>query len=307
MTSSLPNTRVRFRSAWMLAVLPAAALLFAGTAVAQSRVIGWIDAVGAGPGAQASVPPVRITRKGAEIGYDANDGLRSCDRLRLVDHTAVVRITLSNKERIRLDGKTSEATLPCDPAGVTEQLAAFLRAVWGSAETRRVNATAAASRTRSRTAPPVVPALVGDRSEVGAGDRALYIAWKGGEPPFTVRIIHQASDAILTTVQNVPTRSATLPSARYAPGRHVLTVIDAQRRTLRDEQLHVVDASALPPLPRALADATIPEDAKRLYYADFLAGFGDGQFCLEALQQAASISPRTAAARDWLEGWGDPE
>ena len=289
------------------AALLMAALLFTGSVAAQTRVAGWIDTPPAGAAGQPSAPPVRITRSGAEIAYDAGDGLRSCDRLKLIDATAVVRITLSNKERLRLDAERRELTLPCDPTGVTQQLAAFLRAIWGSGETRRINATAASSRTGSRTRPPIIPALVGDRSEIAGGERALYLAWSGGDAPFSIRIERHGDDASIAALQNVSTRSATLPSVHFAPGRYVVVITDGRGRVLRDEQLHVVDAQSVPPFPPDLDGAAIAKDAKRLYYADFLAGYGDGRFCLEALQQAASISPRTAAAREWLSGWTGPD
>ena len=292
---------------WPPATLLLAAMLFTASVSAQTRVAGWIDTSPAGATGQPSAPPVRIIRGAAEMAYDTGAGLRSCDRLKLTDPNAVVKITLSNKERLRLDAETRELMLPCDPTGVTQQLAAFLRAIWGSGETRRINAVAASSRTGSRTRPPIIPALVGDRSEIAGGERAVFLAWSGGDAPFSIRIERNGDDAPIAALQNVSTRSATLPSARFAPGRYVLVITDGRGRVLRDEQLHVVDARTVPPFPPELDAAAIAEDAKRLYYADFLAGYGDGRFCLEALQQAASISPRTAATREWLSGWTGPD
>jgi hypothetical protein len=36
-------------------------------------------------------------------------------------------------------------------------------------------------------------------------------------------------------------------------------------------------------------------------------GFEEGRLCVEALQQAAAVSPQTAAAREWLKPWGDAD
>jgi hypothetical protein len=150
------------------------------------------------------------------------------------------------------------------------------------------------------------PALGAAETRIVAGKRALVVSWRGGVAPFTVTLAR--ADTGATLVESPPVYdacAANLPRARIAPGAYRLTITDAKGALLQAGSV-LAAAEPPPPMPVQLRTAALPDDAKRLYYATWLAAQGGGEWAFEAQQQVATLRCTSPGVRDWLSQWGDP-
>lgn len=292
--------------------------ILSGTDVlaSQGGKAGWIETAKL-QGPISNV--VRIIRGGGEVAYSESEGLRACDRIKLLDEKASLRVTLSNAQRLNLSASRPEVVVPCNTPGFAERIGNVIQAITGQAEKRRAgDGQPAIAATRgqgalagSRTYVPLgIPVLVAETAEIAEGKRAIFVSWRGGLAPFRVEVLRTEADGKVTTIasqDNVRQRSVTLPEAKLPVGRYSLVITGKDNSWIREDKLDVVSASSLPAMPAELKAAKLADSVRTLYYADFLVGFEDGRFTLEALQQAASISPATPASRDWLSAWGSAE
>ena len=267
---------------------------------ADSTVVAWIE--------RPDFSSFRIIRSSIALP-DGQADLQACDIVQLKNNLATVRITLSNYQRLQLDAKVPgrQIQVPCD-----EKLnwygkpMALLRAISGLA-TAPATATRTASSgvmagTRSPDESPrlTVPALGNYDPMLVAGERSLYVTWEGGVGPYTVTVMRYGGGSKVVEQNNISATSVRLPKVRLEPGRYVLEVQGSDKYGIKEDAITVVEASRLPPPPKALTDANLPKADHELLYAYYLEGWGKGEWTLEALQRAAAIIPAPQAVRDWL-------
>ena len=279
--------------------------LCASAALAQGKpaeVAGWVE-----PDPVTQTVPVnafRLTRAGKALAY-TDAGLHACDKLFLVDEKAVVRVRLASNLRMQLDADSPgrQIEVPCDQRGVAADLATAIRAMLRGIEQRKVR-VAALTRDIS---PLLVPALAGPQANLVAGKRALYVAWTGGAGPFSVQLSSAAEGRDVLSRSSIEGHSVRLPAADLAPGQYTLRVRNrAGHRVegIREDGVFVVAENALPVLPDVLKDPALSEEARVLFYADYLAAQDDGRWTLEALQRVAALPGQSAPVRQWLWRYG---
>jgi hypothetical protein len=272
------------------------------SAAPDAEVAGWVE-----PDAKTQAIPLaafRLERAGATIAY-SDLGLRACDRLSLVDEKAVVRVRLASNLRLQLDAQTPDKRIevPCDQRGVTATLASALRALISDAQQRKARV---ATLTRDLT-PLAVPVLFGPQTNLVAGHRGLFLGWTGGAAPFSVQLLDARNGREVTSISNLNTRSVLLPTTVLEPGQYTLWVRNrAGHRVegIREDTLMVLPQDAMPAIPDVLRSSGLTEEARTLFYADYLAALEDGRWTLEALQQVAALKGQSAAARQWLQRYG---
>jgi hypothetical protein len=270
------------------------------------EVAGWVEP---DPTTQA-VPTsaFRLTRAGKTITYP-EAGLQACDKLTLADDKAIVRVRLASNLRMQLDASSpgQQIEVPCDQRGIAADLAAALRAMIRGIEQRgRVRV---ATMTRD-IAPLAVPALVASQANIVAGTRALYIAWTGGVGPFSVQVSNAADGREVVRQTTIERHSVRLPVADFAPGNYTLWVRNRagyRVEGVREDGLVVVTASEVPMLPEVLKSSALSDEARTLFYADYLVGQDDGRWTLEALQRVAALPAQSPAVRQWLFRYGGRE
>jgi len=148
-----------------------------------------------------------------------------------------------------------------------------------------------------------IPILAASRSVLAAGNRAIFVSWQGGVPPFSVTLSAAETGRILAQTVGVRgTCAAYLPSIDLGPGHYHLTLTDAQNVKEQEDNLFVV--AEAPAEPRELRDANLPEDARQLYVATWLGVLDSGIWAFEAQQRVAAMDCRSAAVEDWLRQWG---
>ncbi len=280
----------------------ALSVLCATAQALDADVAGWVE-----PDPKTQAIPLsafRLDRAGKAIAYP-DAGLRACDKLVLIDDKAIVRVRLASNLRLQLDAESQarQIEIPCDQRGIASSLAAALRALVSSAEQRKARV---ATLTRD-IAPLALPILVAPQTHIVAGHRALYVTWTGGVAPFSVQLVSARDGREVTSKTNLGTHSVYLPAIDLEPGQYTLWIRNrAGHRVegIREDALMVLPRDASPPIPQVLLSPTLTEEARTLFYADFLAALDDGRWTLEALQQVAGLKGQSAAVRQWLQRYG---
>ena len=268
-------------------------------ALADGPVVGWVES--------PDFSAFRIKRGEAVLPQGQSD-LQACDVVQLQNDVATVRITLFGYQRVQLNAKVPgrEIKVPCEekPSWYGKPLA-VVRAIAGLA-TAPSNATSrtdfarlAGSRSPDESPRLSVPALGNYNPLLVAGERSLYLTWEGGVAPYTVTLQRYGGGNVVEQT-NIGATSVRFPRVRLEPGRYVLLVQGSDKYGIKEDTITVVEASRLPPPPKALTDANLPKADHELLYAYYLEGWGQGEWTLEALQRAATIHPATPAVHDWL-------
>jgi hypothetical protein len=148
-----------------------------------------------------------------------------------------------------------------------------------------------------------IPILAATRSVLAAGNRAIFVSWQGGAPPFSVTLSAAETGKLLAQTVGVRgTCAAYLPRTDLRPGQYRLTLTDGQNVKEQEDSLFVV--AEAPAEPRELRDANLPEEARQIYAATWLAVLDRGTWAFEAQQRVAGMDCRSAAVEDWLRQWG---
>ena len=174
-----------------------------------------------------------------------------------------------------------------------------------AAASRAVNSGPCYNETGKTNAPVAfrIPILAASRSVLATGNRAIFVAWQGGAPPFSVTLSAAETGTVLAQTAGVRnTCAAYLPPTELQPGRYRLTLADANNVKEQEDSLFVV--AEAPAEPLELRDAKLPEEARQLYAATWLAVLDHGTWAFEAQQRVAAMDCRSAAVEDWLRQWG---
>ncbi len=149
-----------------------------------------------------------------------------------------------------------------------------------------------------------VSALTAAGSVLVAGSRPVLVSWRGGAQPFSVALSQEGAKE--TVVEATGVRSvcaAYLPPVSLRPGHYRLTITDGNHAKIQKTLLVIADP---PGLPAELREVNLPEEARQLYAATWLALLDDGKWGFEAQQRVAALDCRSAAVQDWLRQWGSP-
>ncbi len=284
-------------------LLVAASALCAHAHAQAGEVAGWVE-----PDPKTLVVPTsafRLDRAGKAIAYP-EAGLQACDRLKLLDEKAVVRIRLASNLRMQLDAETPglQLEIPCSERSIAASLAAALRAMIGSAQQRKQRVGAL---TRD-IAPLALPALfAAPQSSIAAGRRTLYVAWTGGAGPYSIQLLRTSDGREVVSRANISAHSVLLPPADIEPGEYTLWVRNRagyRIEGIREDGIVAVAPGAVPAMPEVLKAAGLTDEARALFYADYLAAQDDGRWTLEALQRVAALPSQSPAVRQWLLRYG---
>jgi hypothetical protein len=287
------NNRIIFSGA----IATALALGWCSVAQTQEVVVGWIE--------KPNYSSFRLIRNGKELASNQAD-LYACDKVRLIDDSAVVRITLAASfRRLQLDNRvpSKEVVIGCDEVpSSTGKFLGVLRIISGRASASNDDERRTAAATKGVEASPVaVPAFGNYEPLIVAGRDELTVSIRGGEAPFALRLMRYGTDQTLTTIGPATGTTHKLSVRGLPPGRYVLEVKDHKGNGLQERSLIIVPITSRPKPPSALFEANLPLAEEQLLYSYFLEAYGAGEWTFEALQIAASISKPTPATLLWLK------
>jgi hypothetical protein len=296
----------------------------AGSQVTEvTGVVAFIDKI-APPNVRLT-EVARVRRRGQDLVITSNSlDLLPGDQIFMNrgDAALVVRILASNQ---RIIVRRSEGVSRADVADLTIKqpslpglrggpLAWFEGVLRGADQTGDGSAVAASRAVNTgicyndsgKTNEPIpfqIPSLRANSSVLAAGRRALYVSWRGGAPPFSVRMSSAENGRIIVEAVSVRDACAVyLPPVEFLPGQYRLTVTDANNVEEQEDNLFV--APEAPTYPVELRDAGITEEARDIYAATWLTVLDGGKWAFEAQQRVAAMDCRSPAVQDWLRQWG---
>ena len=263
-----------------------AQIRLSATAHAQpAEVTGWVE-----PDPKTLVVPTaafRLERAGKAIAYP-DVGLQACDRLKLLDEKAVVRVRLASNLRMQLHAESPalQLEIPCGERSIAASLAAAQRAMIGGTEQREQRV---AALTRD-VAPLTLPALsAAQQSSIAAGRRALYVAWTGGVGPYSVQVLRASDGREAVSRTDIGAHSVLLPFAEIEPDEDTLWVRNRTGYRIegaREDGIVAVALGVVPAMPDVLNANGLTDEARALFYADYLTAQDEGRWTLEALGEA---------------------
>jgi hypothetical protein len=261
---------------------------------------------------------ISIRRQGHVVITTDNADLSAGDEIRILnpEATVVVRIVATRAAiavRHHVGNRANEPdfTVPRTAVpGLLVQAFTFMKLASLSANQARGDTIAASRGTigtcfnsSGQTNVPIafdVPALTADRSLLTAGERRLFVSWRGGAAPFSVVLADALSGAVLARTDGVRNGCGVrLPSANIISGRqYSLAVIDGNG--LREEDDDIYGVIAAPAAPAELGPETASEGARRIYIATWLTLQGRGEWTFEAEQNVAALGCTAPGTREWL-------
>lgn len=255
-----------------------------------------------------------IYRQGQPLSLDKTavmTELRSGDRILIHDSRAYLTL-LTSTGRLRVTAEMSKGTgyeLNAVPNSIWDNLVNLLTDKAKLGQSRVVSASSRGVPWLEAEGAPTIPADQAQFSKLAAGERALHFRWQGGKPPYRLRLMR---DNQVLSELNVPKGSeAILPKLPLLVDNYTLVIRDGKglnkgdaRRSSVVANLILVAPGDIPSMPQALSDALLPEEARQLLYADWLAGQGEGEWSMEAIQMVAPYAKDYEPAQDWLRQWG---
>jgi hypothetical protein len=85
------------------------------------------------------------------------------------------------------------------------------------------------------------------------------------------------------------------------PGRYRLEVRGLRGDGMAEEQVDVLPASSLPPLPRELDTRNLSPVLRDILHAEYLLSLDQGRWTLAALQLVAAHAERDPVASAWVD------
>jgi len=224
-----------------------------------------------------------LERSGAERPLMLGEYIRKNDRIRVPANDTVVTVARQSGPLVicRKDAPAEDCVANVTEGGTVLQSAGDMyRAIqrivsyYGVAST--VNLL-----TRSQSAPRI---LIGDGrpQRILAGDRAFWLEWTGGTPPFELTIRQAGQPDVLHTAS---AWTATLPSRMLPPG---LLRIQVRDKDGQQSSMDVEVVTQIPALPDFAAAAPTQRFSSYLQ-AGWLAMQGDGSYILEACIRLTAI------------------
>jgi hypothetical protein len=251
---------------------------------------------------------VRVMRRSQPVAYSSAVGFEACDEVSLTSGTtAPVTIATADGTRLVLDSSMRVVKLPCGRrAGVGHDAISFIQALLAKSN-KRVPVSAL-----TRGAPGACPHDLGmsllsqgenTPTMVSSDSGSLVLAWTGSARPFSIQI--DSPDGTMLHVDSLQGNLYQADIKSFAPGRYRLRLNDSCDHVLKEDFLQIVPPGELPAMPSQIA--SLPEPGKTIYYADYLLGYGDGRWGLEALQLVARLAKSESAARAWIMRWTDSQ
>jgi CHASE2 domain-containing sensor protein len=139
-----------------------------------------------------------------------------------------------------------------------------------------------------------LPLFAGGARFVAAGDRALPVAWRGGEPPYSVAVL-DVEGHVLAELREVGGSRVTLPTVLLRQGSYTIRVVDKQGRSV------IARFEAVPgdqvPVPGPAVSSGDADAVALTAIAAWLAGQGDGEWSYEAMIRAIPFAATYPQAR----------
>lgn len=145
-----------------------------------------------------------------------------------------------------------------------------------------------------------VPLLKNNVATLLAGQRPLHLAWLGGQPPYSIRLVELSTGRQLMEAGGLYKSTIRLPGVDFAPGGYQLRIGDVTGASSL-LTIEVVPEETIPSHAFTVGDASIGPGARDILTAAWLSTHDGGKWRLEAYQRLmASQSSEAVFLREAL-------
>lgn len=294
------NKRNRFTLA--IASLLVAGLLSLGSAGARAASDTGVGVIGNYRPAAARYVLTR-SPKGETVPVQVGAVVMAGDRLALPANASVT-VQLANNETLNLKGPGEFVIPDARPLGKLAVIFQSLRPILLDDE-YRLDGTAASrggdscGKDGSAVQAIAVPILQ-PGARIVSGQRDLPLAWRGGCPPFEVRVLSGRDSLVYR--ESIEGWQVRLDDVPLEPGRYTVTVTDAANRSY-EGTLEAVAAGPVVPPELASDTTSLGVTAQAVW----LARLDDGRWKLESFERLRLLiragDPLAGSIGDWVL-WG---
>jgi hypothetical protein len=257
--------------------LLAGGLAWASAVPAQTQAVGWVSAVRDGTKRPTSLVITDAGTSDYSLEVRVGDAVPRGRSLRVTPSDAAVEVILSDGQRIVVRDQAvpiAAAQAGLGDTRVVRSLAEFF-GWFGERGTRRAYAYSRGDD----DAVEVLPGLTSGASHLVTGTRTLYLAWLGGQPPFSVTLRNVTTGNTLFMQADVVRREVSA-QVELALGEHRLEVAAGDTTAIFD--FDVRDAADLPQLGIA-ADNDLGEIGTTIWAHELLTT--DAAWSFEAFEK----------------------
>lgn len=280
----------------MKRTLCAATMLLATTSVWSAVDVGWIESI------SGNAKDVRILRQGKIIEAAQFLPIQEGDNVTVVAGGTAVAITLGNGQKLTAD---NAHPLTATRSGAVPSVAGNLMgwiASLGKKESRGQTMVITSSRGADSAEKLAIPLLRNDNMLV-AGDRPLALAWQGGKPPYSVKLLRRDTQKEAGSFAGIQ-QTHLVETIHITQGIYEIVLSDAAGATWREKLIAVANRT----LPNAPAELDrLPEQIRTAVAAGWLAGIDDGLWVLEAYTQIVTRPQLQEADRVVMKALQDGE
>lgn len=254
----------------------------------------------------SSCPEKHLVLKRAHSGTRQNDSqLYEGDEVTITDANCTIEIRIGNTLRM-LSLKDTPYTARSATSTLIPRLL-FAMGIGKGASGQGHSQGISQGHTRDGTSEEIrLPILQLWSSQIEAGTRSIYIAWRGGQGPFQLALWRATATSPIAIHDDIVENHATLDETDLKPGVYQIRVKDRLNHQ-GVGTFTVVNSSDLPPLPTELEQYQEEHPPRRLLEAGWLATQEGGKFVFEAYQRLsllASMNPEANQMKERLEtGW----
>lgn len=254
-----------------------------GPPAAAGLVAGWID------GFEGDAEQYLVLRGGQRVAVEIFTPLLEGDAIAVKSAAGLLRVAVGDGGSVT-EVRSAPAPYIVGPARVPTLPTNLMRwaASWFTPWNRARQNPVVEVYVRSGR-PILLPPFDGTPGRLQAGTRPLFVAWKGGKPPYRVTLGRDGADALLVSLTGLSEPRVRTHNVVLASGTYVLVVEGAEGGQDRARVI-VVPPGQVPVAPDELVRSEIAPAVRSTLFAAWLASRDDGVWVYEAYQQASMVA-----------------
>lgn len=260
----------------------------------DSRSVGYIEVL------HGSLDAFSIERQGRAFPPALLLPIQAGDRVHVRGGGNLLTLRCGSKA-IKVTTEESPYVIPVSaaPPGFVARLGDVLIALAARLQQQQAKAAATVSLSgRGEEITLTMPLLDEQRSKLRSDVTRVFLAWRGGTPPYRVRVTSLTTDADLARVETLeePRVGLQLAMTPMPIGTIEVDVQDSAGGRA-SSSIEIVPSHGVPVIPKSLSDQDMPAELKRVLAADWLSRQNRREWGFQAYQLAAQDASSFEPAR----------
>jgi len=260
----------------------------------DTRSVGYIEVL------HGSLDAFSIERQGKAFPPALLLPIQAGDRVHVRGGGNLLTLRCGSKA-VKVTPEDSPYVIPVSaaPPGFVARLGDVLIALAARLRQQQVKAAATVSLSgRGEEITLTMPLLDEQRSKLRSDATRVFLAWRGGTPPYRVKLTSLTADADLGRAEGVEEPRVGLQLA-MSPMPIGTIEVDLQDSAggHASSSIEIIPSHRVPAVPKGLSDQDMPPDLKRVLAADWLSRQNRREWGFQAYQLAAQDASTFEPAR----------